>query len=175
MESYSTTKDASDILSKDSSEIIAESAPVEDAKIDAIQYGDATPATSNVLAPLDSSINVVADNSLGFITPQGILGSGTGYHREGENMKTANIITFEGHPSFPEAEYRKSLDDIIADVSAHSPVPNSSNPTVYKVTDASNNEITSLGAGLGTAKKVFKKPDTYLSDVATSRAAELQW
>ena len=174
MESYSTTKDASDILSKDSSEIIAESAPVEDAKLDAIQYGDATPATSNVLAPPDSSINVVADNSLGFITPQGILGSGTGHVRKAENMKTANIITFEGHPSFPDAEYRETLDDIINDVST-AIKDASGNITGYQVTDASNNEITSLGAGLGTAKKVFKKPDTYLSDVATSRAAELQW
>ena len=170
MESYST-KDASDIISKDSSEIIAKSAPIlKDVKLETIQYGDATPA--DVLAPPDTSINVVADNSLGFITPQGFLGSGTGYAKVGDNMRTANTISFTGHPSFPKAEYRETLDDIINDVKANSPVPNSSNPTEYQITDASNDEIISLGAGLGTAKTVFKKPATY---DAAAREAELKW
>lgn len=173
MESYSTTKDASDIISKDSSEIIAESAPAEDIKAEAIQYGDATPDVS--LAPPDSSINVVADNSLGFITPQGLLGSGTGYTKVGDNMRTADTISFVGHPSFPKAEYRETLDDIINGVKTNSPVHDSSDPstvTGYQITDASNDEIISLGAGLGTAKTVFKKPATY---DASAREAELKW
>ena len=168
MESYSTTKDASDIISKDSSEIIAESASAENIKAEAIQYGDATP---DVLAPPDSSIDVVADNSLGFITPQGFLGSGTGYAKVGDNMRTANTISFTGHPSFPKAEYRETFDDIINDVSTAVKDTNG-NITGYQVTDASNDEIISLGAGLGTAKTVFKKPATY---DASAREAELKW